>query len=270
MKLVLLTLCLLFALGNCVNNSKLRSAADVAVLTNDECPEGCMNGTNAMQLLGELSVCQMEQRKLRNRVRTQGHEEFDEATAGQGISAVDIISGLLRDTEQLARRREKCTQCVSLACSEPGVTRFLNDDTEVIVYDGRKVHACKGCKCAYREMAEHTRDQYLRASKHAITRAVVASTPLTAVLTDHAMYDNAGGHNFETLVTPPTKKAIARKLRSTERECFDAQEASDVTTNNSTVLEHTFGRGAIRTYMAQLNSDGTMGRLSIFVYRHTS
>ena len=263
----MLSLC---ALSHAAVNSRRRtSARKLPQLDNDECPAGCMNGTDALQLLGELSVCQLEQRQLRNRIRTQGHEEFDEATAGLGFSAVDIVSGLLRDTEQLARRRSKCAKCVSLACAEPSVTRFLTDDTEVIVYDGRKVHACRGCRCAYRELAEHTRDQYLRASKHSVTRAVVASTPLTAVITDHALYDHGGNaHTIENVVSPPTKRAIARRLRAMERECFDDTDAGDVLTSNSTVLEHTFGRGAIRTYMAQLNSDGTMGRLSIFVYRH--
>lgn len=266
--LLLLLICL-SSLSYAVKTKRRTVTED---LSNDECPAGCMNGSRAMNLLAELATCEIEQRNLRQRIRNQGHEDFDVATS-PGSSAADILGGLLRDTEKLATHRQKCSKCIAMACAEPAVTRFLTDSTEVLVFDGRRAHACKGCKCAYREMADHTREQYQKANRQRISRAQVVSTPTVAIITDHALYDQSPETREVIDGMPKVGRAVARKLRQHERDCFTADEDDAAHSNNTiradnSIMESHFGRGAIRTYIAELNQDNSLGRLSIFVYRH--
>lgn len=249
-------------------------------LNNDECPKGCMNGSEAMELKIGVAVCQANVRKLKHQLR--GQNDIGEQLDSGDARASDILSGLLRDTEQLAIKKHACSDCVKRACMEPSVTRFLTDSTEVLVFDGRKAHHCKGCRCAYRELAEHTREQYIRASRQRISRAVVFATASIAMITDHALYTTGNAKDALEGLPKSGERALARKLRHSERGCFVEDEEWSPSANNGTtnasvppsnlhtdsISEYRFGPGAIRTYMAEMNGDGTMGRLTVYVYRH--
>lgn len=250
-------------------------------LNNDECPRGCMNGSEALELKASVAVCQASVRKLKHLVR--GQDDVGERLESGDSRAADVLSGLLRDTEQLAIKKHACSDCVKRACMEPSVTRFLTDATEVLVFDGRKAHHCKGCRCAYRELAEHTREQYVRASRQRISRAVVFSTASIAMITDHALYTPGSAKEALEGLPKAGERALARKLRHSDRSCFVEDESwsaegngtnstsampSEYAQGDSTISEYRFGLGAIRTYMAEMNADGSMGRLTVYVYRH--
>lgn len=250
-------------------------------LNNDECPKGCMNGSEATELKISMAVCQANVRKLKHQIR--GQNDIGEQLDSGDARASDILSGLLRDTEQLALKKQACSDCVKRACMEPSVTRFLTDSTEVLVFDGRKAHHCKGCRCAYRELAEHTREQYIRASRQRISRAVVFATNSIAMITDHALYTTGNAKDALEGLPKSGERALARKLRHSERGCFvedndwsatgqsgntTAAEMPTSALHTDSISEYRFGLGAIRTYMAEMNGDGTMGRLTVYVYRH--
>ncbi len=229
----------------------LWTARTTEVFDRDDCPMGCMNGSDALMLRARVGRCEREAHNLRQMIKRGGGS--GDISPGGNTEAKNVLQAILTHADAMAHAK-RCSNCIHDVCDRAAIAAFFKPDTEVILYEGTNVKACKGCECAFREIVSHIRE-HRRTQTDRLLRTPLVDTPFVAMVTDHSL---APGEK------KPKEHASARHV--TPR--LDGECAPDPDQITQSIKEADIGFGTSRYYIVDMDNDSKIGRLTLFVYHH--